>query len=161
MYDVVTTPRGPNPIEVFKGPIPPALGNWIEHRSRRKREAEVFQDLQRHPWVGVRQAGYGRAAQYGTNLYGMTARAVDTEIRKVPYEVRLHNPPAGTFPLVVGEEMGTGPGPWWDSASRDDVDRRARGRAHWESHNEWDNGNRTWKQPARPNQANRKDGPGN
>lgn len=122
MYDRVTTPRGPNPVETYLSPPGPTLAKWCEHRSRRKFEAEVFQDLQRHPEIGVRQA----TSRLGNaHLYQMNAYRVDADLRRVPYERRLAAPPAGTFPLVVGEEVGTGPGPWWGRSPRELVGRRA------------------------------------
>lgn len=153
MYDVVTTPRGPHPIDTYRGAPPPAQGNWKEHKSRRQREAEVFQDLQRHPSLGIRQAGKA------VNLYGMTSRSVDQELRKVPYETRLHHPPAGTFPLIVGREIGTGPNPWEANTDVDHVIDRMRGRDHWREHYSWDGGK--WGKPLQgtPNKANYEDGP--
>lgn len=155
MYDVVTTPRGPHPIDTFRGPLPPALGNWIEHKSRRQREAEVFQDLQRHPDVGVRQAGKA------VNLYNTLSQGVDEDLRRVPYGTRLANPPAGTFPLIVGREVGTGPGPWWGDTPADRVEDRMRGRSHWREHYHEDRPGH-WTKPKQgvPNKANYETGPG-
>ena len=152
MYDIVTSPRGPHPIETFKGAPPPALGNWVEHTSRRKREAELFQDLQRHPWVGVRQA------TRSVNLYNQLSHAVDADLRRVPYGTRLHNPPSGNFPLIVGKDAGTGPGPWWDETPGDRVEEREKLRSHWREHYVWDPLKRQWSLPK--NTANRTDGPG-
>lgn len=152
MYDLVTTPRGPNPILTYRSAPGPTLARWVVHRSRRKREAELFQDLQRHPWVGVRQAGHA------VNLYGTTARQVDEDLRRVPYEVRLHNPPAGTFPLITGREVGTGPGPWWGHTREEDV--VARGKAERTVRDEWDRRESAWKSRLRKgNDANYRDGP--
>lgn len=109
MYETVTTPRGPNPIETFKAAPGPTIARWIERKARRKRELERFGDLQRHPWRGERQAGKARG------IYANNVRTVDAELRAVPYEERMRNPPSGAYPLVMGLEVGTGPHPWFDA----------------------------------------------
>lgn len=154
MYDHITTPRGPNPIITFKAPPGPSIATWKIHKSRRKHEAEVFQDLQRHPWIGVRQAGHT------VNLYGTRSMGVDRDLRKVPYEVRLHNPPSGNFPLIVGQDKGTGPGPWWNDTPDDQVEARGRRRNEWRENYRWDDKSRQWKTPGTTkNKANYEDGP--
>lgn len=123
MHEIVTTPRGPNPIETFRGAPPAPLPKWRQLKSRRKREMERFGDLQRHPWRGERQAQMG----YSTT-YMSSAVAVDRELRAVPYFDRLHNPPGGAFPVVQGLEVGTGPSPWLAAAPAELVVPGARGR---------------------------------
>lgn len=109
MYEVFVTERPPNPPEVYQAakPLPPP--QWRVIKARTKRVQERFGDLQRHPWVGERQAG--RAV----NLYNTTSRAVDAELRAVPYGERLRMPAGGAFPLVQGLEIGTGPNPWLET----------------------------------------------
>lgn len=75
-------------------------------KSRRKREMERFGDLQRHPWIGERQAGKARG------IYANNVRTVDRELALVPYAERLRSPRGGAYPLVQGLEVGTGPHPW-------------------------------------------------
>lgn len=99
-------PRGPAPIEVYQAGNGPTIATWKEHKTRRYKTSEIFQDLQRHPWVGERQAGKAM------NLYDMTARGVDADLRALPYGQRLQLPASGNWPVVHGIEMGAGPNPW-------------------------------------------------
>lgn len=108
MYEHVTEPFQPRPIETFKAVQAPPVARWILHKARRSRVGERFGDLQCHPWVGERQAGFSRG------LYANNVRMVDQELRKVPYPQRLANPASGAYPLVQGIETGTGPHPWVD-----------------------------------------------
>lgn len=106
MYEHVTEPWLPRPIDTFKGPPGPPTARWIEWKARRSRVSQRFGDLQVHPWRGERQAGFSRG------LYANNARMVDRDLRAVPYPERLQNPPSGAYPLVHGAEIGTGPNPF-------------------------------------------------
>lgn len=123
MYETVTNPRPPNPIIVFQAPKGPTLGNWSLHKSRRMRECERFGDLQRHPWVGERQAG--KAA----NQYYRQAHGVDKDIRGIPYDVRVLQPASGTYPLLIGLENGPGPHPWHEETDAYFLQHNYRGRS--------------------------------
>lgn len=132
MYDRFTSPWVPLPPETYKPGRVPTLAKWAELKSRRVFESELFGDLQRHPWVGVRQV----SSRLGSaNLYGSRAAAVDQDLRRLPYGQRLQNPGSGIFPLIVGQETGTGPGPWWGYSRREDVEGRQgmvdKDRQHW------------------------------
>lgn len=99
-------PRGPTGTQLYQAAAGPTIATWKEHKSRRYKTAEIFQDLQRHPWVGERQAG--RAM----NLFDMRARGVDQDLRALPYGQRLQLPASGNWPVVQGIELGPGPNPW-------------------------------------------------
>lgn len=106
MLEKVTEPWRPHAIDTYKGPPVAPVAKWTVHRTRRARVVERFGDLQRHPWVGERQAGFARG------LYANNVRMVDEELRRVPYPQRLANPASGAYPLVQGMEVGTGPNPF-------------------------------------------------
>lgn len=112
MIEDLSLPRPPNPIQKFRAPAGPTIAKWTERRKRTYHVSQFFQDLARHPWVGERQAG--KAA----NLYTMTARGVDRELRALPYEQRLHLTRGGLWPIVVGGELGEGPNPWDAKSNR-------------------------------------------
>lgn len=112
MLEINTVPYQPHPnLSIQTGPGP-TIAAWKEHKSHRSRAYEVFGDIQIFPFVGERQAG--RAA----NLYTMTARGVDQELRALPYSQRLVQPQSGTWPIVVGSELGPGPNPWDQRSNR-------------------------------------------
>lgn len=117
MYDVVTTPRGPNPTLLFKAPPGPTIARWKVHRSWRKREKEVVQEWNRFPWRGERQG------QKAINLYHSNSVMVDADMARVPIGPRMANPPSGLYPIVRGFDEGPGPHPWFRGASREDVAR--------------------------------------
>lgn len=117
MYEVVTTPRGPNPTLLFKGPPGPTLARWKIHRSWRKREKEVVQEWNRFPWRGERQG------QKAVNLYHSNSVMVDADMARVPVGPRMANPPSGLYPIVRGFDEGPGPHPWFRGAYREDVAR--------------------------------------
>jgi hypothetical protein len=117
MYDVVTTPRAPNPALLFKGPPGPTLARWKVHRSWRKREKEVVQEWNRFPWRGERQG------QKAINLYHSNSVMVDADMARVPIGPRMANPPSGLYPIVRGFDEGPGPHPWFRGAFREDVAR--------------------------------------
>lgn len=106
MIEEVNTLWKPNPTVQFRAVWGPTIAKWNVHTRRTTHVAELFQDLARHPEVGVRQAG--RAS----NLYTNTARGVDQELRALPYEQRLNMTRGGLWPIVVGGELGEGPNPW-------------------------------------------------
>lgn len=114
MYDILTTPRGPNPIEVFKAVQGPTIANWVIHRSRRKREKEVYQDYKRFPWRGERQA------QIDPLRTTLVANALDRELAAVPARVRQALPPSGNYPSVTDIELGPGPNPFLDKPENPD-----------------------------------------
>lgn len=114
MYDVLTTPRGPHPIDVFKAVHGPTLATWVIHRSRRKREMEVFQDYRRVPWRGERQA---QSDPLRTTLMAV---ALDRELAGVPAQVRETLPRSGGYPVVTDVEEGPGPNPFLDPPENPD-----------------------------------------
>lgn len=117
MYEVVTTPRGPNPTLLFKGPPGPTLARWKIQRSWRKREKEVVQEWNRFPWRGERQG------QKAVNLYHSNSVMVDADMARVPIGPRMANPPSGLYPIVRGFDEGPGPHPWFRGSFREDVAR--------------------------------------
>lgn len=114
MYDILSTPRGPNPIELFKAVQGPTIANWVIHRSRRKREKEVYQDYKRFPWRGERQA------QIDPLRTTLMANALDRELAAVPARVRQALPPSGNYPSVTDIELGPGPNPFLDKPENPD-----------------------------------------
>lgn len=106
MFDILTTPRGPNPTEIYKLPPGPPQGKWILHRSRRKREKEVYQDYKRFPWRGERQA------QTDPPRTALLGAMLDLEMRRVPAKVRQALPRSGVYPTVVDYDPGPGPNPF-------------------------------------------------
>lgn len=106
MLEEINAVRPPNPILTFKAAPGPTIARWVERKRQTMHVADLFQDLARHPWVGERQAGTA------ANLYTMTARQVDAELRALPYAQRLDMPQSGAYPIVTGAELGPGPNPW-------------------------------------------------
>lgn len=114
MLEVLTTPRGPNPFESFKAVHGPTIAKWVVHRSRRKREKEIYQDWKRHPWKGERQA------QTDAPRTAKLAATLDRELAKVPAVVMRNLPRSGNYPTVVGFDDGPGPNPWFGSPPSDE-----------------------------------------